>query len=176
MQNSKPIAGTDFPNITVAKLGGGQIDLSKPATAGNWNAVIVYRGKHCPLCTKYLNSINELLPKFQELGVDIVAVSADSEERAQGHIDQVNPDFPVGYNLSIEQMQQLGLYISNPRSPDESDRPFAEPGFFVVNENGKLQIIDISNIPFARPDLSSMLMGLGFVKNPDNNYPIRGTF
>lgn len=176
MNNIKPLAAGELPDITVAKLGGGEINLSRSSSRFDWHAVVVYRGKHCPICTNYLKSLNELLPKFHDIGVDVVAVSADSQERAQEQIDLVNPDFEVGYDLSIEQMQQLGLYISNPRSLDESDRPFAEPGFFVVNDKGLIQILDISNAPFARPELNSMLMGLGFVKNPANSYPVRGTF
>lgn len=72
-------------------------------------------------------------------------------------------------------MRELGLYVSDPRSAAETDRPFPEPGLFVINNEGKLQVADISNAPFARPALSSVLMGLSFIKNPDNNYPIRGT-
>jgi hypothetical protein len=69
-------------------------------------------------------------------------------------------------------MRQLGLYISDPRSPQEADRPFAEPALFVINPDGNTQIIDISNAPFVRPDLKSLLKGLQFVVSKD--YPIRG--
>jgi hypothetical protein len=79
----------------------------------------------------------------------------------------------VGYDLSIAQMQDLGLYVSDPRSPLETDQPFAEPGVFVVNADGNIQILDISNAPFARPDLEGLLKGIKFVR--DNDYPIRGT-
>lgn len=72
-------------------------------------------------------------------------------------------------------MQQLGLYISHPRSAQETDHPFAEPGLFVVNEKGQVQVLDISNGPFVRPELGILLSGLGFIRNPENNYPIRGT-
>ena len=53
---------------------------------------------------------------------------------------------------------------------------FAEPGLFIINEKGQLQVIDISNGPFVRPELEVLLAGLGFIRNPDNNYPIRGTY
>ena len=33
-------------------------------------------------------------------------------------------------------MQALGLYVSTPRSPQETDRPFAEPGLFLINPDG----------------------------------------
>ncbi len=70
-------------------------------------------------------------------------------------------------------MRRLGLYVSEPRSPQETDRPFPEPGLFVINPDHQLQIIDVSNAPFARPDLASLLDGLKFIQ--DKDYPIRGT-
>ena len=69
-------------------------------------------------------------------------------------------------------MRALGLYISEPRSPRETDRPFPEPALFVVNPQGNIQIIDISNAPFARPDLNAVLKGLKFIQ--EKQYPIRG--
>lgn len=176
MSAKKLTAGQVFPDITVAKLGGGEIHLAAPSESYDWRLVLVYRGKHCPICTNYLATLNKLLPEFQAIGVDVVAVSADTVEKAQIQTGEVVPDFDVGYDLTVEQMQTLGLYISNPRSAAETDRPFAEPALFVINDNGELQIIDISNAPFARPDLNSMLMGLKFIRNPLNNYPIRGTY
>jgi hypothetical protein len=81
--------------------------------------------------------------------------------------------YPVGYALSIDQARELGLYISEPRSSQETDRPFAEPGTFVVNPDGALQIIDISNAPFSRPDPAGLLNGIKVIREKD--YPIRGT-
>jgi len=71
-------------------------------------------------------------------------------------------------------MQQLGLYISAPRSEQETDHNFAEPGLFVINEQGLLQAINISNTPFLRPELDVIVRGLTFVRSQDD-YPIRGT-
>ncbi|MEH6735269.1 MULTISPECIES: peroxiredoxin-like family protein [unclassified Shewanella] len=177
MNSSKLVAGQTFPDITLALLGGGEINLTAvPAEGCDWRMVVVYRGKHCPICTQYLSTLNELLPEFKKLGVDVVAVSADPIEKAMAQMELVKPLFDVAYGLSIEQMQKIGVYISNPRSPEETDRPFAEPGLFIINDKKQAQIIDISNVPFSRPELKSMIMGLGFIRNPQNNYPIRGTY
>lgn len=62
-------------------------------------------------------------------------------------------------------MQTLGLYISNPRSAQETEHPFAEPGLFVVNEKGQVQVVDISNGPFVRPELGVLLSRFIFI-NP----------
>ena len=73
-------------------------------------------------------------------------------------------------------MQKLGLYISTPRSEQETDHNFSEPAVFVINSEGKVHVIDISNNPFVRPEIDSLVSGLRWIRNPDNNYPIRGTF
>lgn len=168
-------AGSKFPTLTVPQLGGDEVTLGAPQGGRDWQLVVVYRGMHCPMCTSYLKELNTLLPEFHALGVDVVAASADPESKAADQIAMVAPDYPVGYDLSITQMHQLGLYVSQPRSAQETDQPFAEPGIFVVNADGEVQVTDISNAPFARPDLKTLLGGLRFIKNPENNYPIRGT-
>jgi hypothetical protein len=43
----------------------------------------------------------------------------------------------------------------------------------VIHDDGKLKIVDVSNAPFARPALKSLLDGLTFIRNKD--YPVRGT-
>lgn len=174
MSAMKLDAGASFPKFEVTKYGGGVVNVGTPAGGHDWQLVIVYRGKHCPICTIYLKELNEFLPKFNELGVDVIAISGDSEDRAATQLADLNLDFAVGYDMSIAQMQSLGLYVSDPRSEQESDRPFAEPGLFMINELGNIQIIDISNAPFARPELKFILRGAGFIRNPENNYPVRG--
>jgi peroxiredoxin len=176
MHSNKITAGQTFPALSVDKLDGGKIDFINRKADLDWLLVIVYRGKHCPLCTKYLTEINDLLPKFNALGVDVVAMSGDPKEKALIQIDAIKPNFDIGYGLTIEQMKTLGLYISNPRSAAETDQPFAEPGFFMINASNQVQLVDISNAPFLRPDLNSVINGIGFIRNPENNYPIRGTY
>ncbi|MUK43878.1 redoxin family protein [Aliivibrio fischeri] len=176
MTTHKFIAGDVFPTIQLPTLDNNLINLSEPQNGADWKLVVVYRGKHCPLCTRYLNELETLKSRFLALGVDIVAVSADSEAQLTSHMAQLSVSFPIAYGLTIEQMQMLGLYISEPRSEQETDHIFAEPGLFVINEKEQVQVIDISNGPFVRPDLNVLLSGLEFIRNPENNYPIRGMY
>ncbi|MDQ6627263.1 MAG: redoxin domain-containing protein [Pseudomonadota bacterium] len=169
MDSKKPSAGLPFPAMSWEAVSGGRID---PVAAAGWRALIVYRGKHCPLCKTYLNSLDQMLEEFRSAGIAVFALSADPKEKAEAEVAECGWRFPVGYGLSVEQMRELGLYISDPRSPQETDRPFAEPGLFVINSDGNIQIVDISNAPFARPDLKSLLKGIQFVAS--KSYPIRG--
>lgn len=167
-------SGEPFPKQEVPQLGGGTLTLGAPGRGHDWQLVVVYRGLHCPLCKKYLGKLEEVKDRFHGLGVDVVAVSGDPEDKAQAMIDEVGLSVPVGYGLTTEQMRTLGVYISEPRGPQETDRPFPEPAAFVINNEGKAHLIDISNAPFSRPDLESLAGGLEFVRA--NDYPIRGTW
>ena len=166
-------AASTFPQTQVSALGGGQVTLGVPRGDHDWQLVVVYRGLHCPICKTYLTKLQEFEADFNALGVDVVVVSGDPEEKARTMAQEKDLDLTVGYDLSLAQMDALGLYISDPRSPQETDRPFAEPGLFVINAEGTIQIIDVSNAPFARPDLQGIVNGIKFVRS--NDYPIRGT-
>ncbi|MCL2913907.1 redoxin family protein [Shewanella corallii] len=180
MPNSKLIAGQTFPALTVKQFNSEQhaapLALHQPAKGFDWRLLVIYRGKHCPLCTRYLAELEVLKEEFYAIGVDIAVASADSLVQVSEHMANLTLSFPIGYDLTTEQMQQLGLYLSSPRSAAETDHVFAEPGLFVINDHGELQVIDISNGPFARPDLKTLAAGLAFIRNPENNYPIRGTW
>ena len=69
-------------------------------------------------------------------------------------------------------MAKLGLYISDPLTPDETDRRFAEPAVFCLRPDGSVQIAAISNGPSARPDLAALLDGMEFTIEHDK--PPRG--
>lgn len=166
-------AGSPFPPTQVAALGGGTVTLGVPRGGHDWQLVVVYRGLHCPLCKKYLARLQELESGFNAQGVDVVAVSGDPLTKAQAFAEEVALTVTVGHDLSVPQMRDLGLYVSDPRSAQETDRPFPEPGLFVINDRGAIQIVDVSNAPFARPDLQSILNGITFIRG--NDYPVRGT-
>lgn len=167
-------AGDAFPTLEVADADGAVRDLSKPLGDRDWMMVVVYRGRHCPMCTRYLNALEPFVAELAAIGVDVAAVSGDSPAQLSEHREKLAVSFPIFHSLSTAQMKRLGLYISDPRSPTETDHPFAEPGLFVVNEHGTLQVVDISNNPFVRPELKTLVSGLRWIRDPKNNYPIRG--
>ena len=175
MTTPKLQAGDRFPALRVPDASGAVRDLSRPTGGKDWMMVVVYRGRHCPLCTRYLTALEPLVAELAEIGVDVAAVSADSAEQLARHREKLDVTFPLFHSLSVEQMRSLGLYLSDPRSPKETDHVFAEPGLFGVNGEGTLQVVDISNNPFVRPELKTLVSGLRWIRDPANDYPIRGT-
>ncbi|SFA85982.1 Peroxiredoxin [Poseidonocella pacifica] len=171
MPTPKPTAGDTLSPFALPKLGGGEITIG--GERQNWSLVVVYRGKHCSRCKKYLKILNEMRGKWQDAGFDIAVVSADTLEKAEADQKEFGWEFDIGYSLSEAQMAILGVYVSDPLSPTETDRRFAEPGVFVLRPDGTILLISISNGPSARPDLEELLDGMIFTK--ENDRPPRGT-
>ncbi|GAA0287042.1 redoxin domain-containing protein [Psychrosphaera haliotis] len=175
MFTNKLHPGTSFPHV--------EVNLSKTETFtlgsninndADWQLIIVYRGAHCPLCTKFLNELEEVKYLFLDIGIEIVAISADRLEQLDQHKKDLKVNFTLGYGLSLADMDQLGVYQSTPRNDHETDHVFSEPAMFVINREKTIIAVDLSNNPFSRPDVLNLLNGLKWVRNPDNDYPIRG--
>lgn len=148
-------AGDPFPGWSWPKAGGGQL---APAQGAGWRMLVVYRGKHCGLCRKYLARLESMRSRFEEADIAIFALSADHGAKAEAQVREGGLGFPVGYDLQVAQMRELGLYVSPPT--EKAERPFAEPGVFVLNPQGLVQVANVSNAPFARPELEAMLEGI----------------
>lgn len=170
----KLTTGSPFPDVDAKLIDGSTVNLSKAHGGADWQMIVVYRGKHCPLCIRYLNLLEEHQSALKDIGVSVSAVSADSKDQLVENMEKLNITYPIAYGLTEQQMKQLGLYISHPRTEQETDHNYSEPALFVINELGNLQAVNISNTPFLRPELDVVVRGLAFVRNQDN-YPIRGT-
>lgn len=169
--------GNNFPELFVKTKDNLDTPLTRISPAqDDWQMVVIYRGVHCPICATYLNELNELHDDFKNANIDVVAVSADSVAQLNTFLkDKVDDlSFEVLAELSESQMKLFDLYISQPRSPEETDHAFAEPCVLVINPDNKLHIVDKSNAPFSRPDLKNLLNGIKFIQSKD--YPIRGTY
>ena len=161
-----------FPNLTLPLVVGAPRALNAPGAGTDWQLVVVYRGFHCPICKGYLKTLEELAPQFRDIGVDVLAVSGDGREKAHAMQEETGVTLPLAYDMSIAQMLELGLFVSDPRDANETDQPFPEPGLFVINDAGVVQVKMIGNASFARPDLNLVLRGLTVTR--ERGFPIRG--
>jgi len=168
--SKKPEAGLPLPSFSVPTPDGGELSLG--GNTNGWQLLVVYRGKHCGRCKPYLNQIEAMLSRWRDAGFSGVAISADTAEKATADITEYGWSFPIGCDLDETTMRKLGLYVSDPLTPDETDRRFAEPAVFVLRPDGAVQIAAISNGPSARPDLEALLDGMLFTIEHDK--PARG--
>jgi peroxiredoxin len=158
-------------------VGGGEFSLSGDGS-DKGTVVCFYRGLHCPLCAKYLDELAKLTPEFEKRGVTTIAVSSDTEERAQGMADKLAEPLRVAYGLSLSEAKNWGLYISTSRGMTsigiEEPALFSEPGLFMVGPDRALYYGAVQTMPFVRPHFSELLGALDFAI--EKNYPARGEY
>ena len=160
-----------FPDLEVPTLDGGRWRLSERNPA-SFSMIVVYRGLHCPICKGYLADLARRLSDFKGRGVDVLALSTDTQDRAQRARDEwALADLPIGYGLSIAKAREIGLYISHAIKDGEPSE-FAEPGLFLVKPDTTLYCAAINTMPFARPHFDDVLNAVDFILKKD--YPARG--
>lgn len=159
------------PALDLPTVEGGRFDLSaKPPQT--FTMLVFYRGLHCPICKGYIGGLDRKLNDFAERGVEAVAISADTQERAeQTKRDWGIERLPIGYDLGIDQARQWGLYISSSIKQDEPSL-FPEPGLFLIRPDSTLYCASIQTMPFARPSFTDVLQAVSFIT--EKHYPARG--
>ena len=168
LKPGQPVPALDLPLTIEARF---ELEKQKPE---NFTMLVFYRGKHCPICRKYLTELGGKLDKFTDKGINVFAISMDSPERAAvSHEEWDTHDLPLAHSLSEDKAREFGLYISEKREGSEEPDVFSEPGLFVVKPDGTLHFAVVQNAPFTRPDLDDLLEGLMFTI--EKNYPTRGT-
>lgn len=144
-----------------------------------FDMLVFYRGLHCPLCAKYLLELERLAPEFAGRGVQLVAISSDTHERARLMAEKVKASgVKFAYGLSLRSAREWGLYISTSRGTTsigiEEPELFSEPGVFIVRPDGTLYYGAVQTMPFARPPFQDLLGAIDFAVAKD--YPARGEF
>lgn len=173
------IPGQGLPHVVLHTVQGGVIEVGAPT--GKWQLIVVYRGKHCPVSRNYLASLQQIIYELDDLGVEVLALTADGREKAEAFLDSLRATtetkeitYRIAYGLRLTDMHKWGLYVSHPRNIRETEHPFPEPAMFLINPEGQVQIAEYSNSPFCRPDLRIMIEGIRYIE--ENDYPVRGTY
>lgn len=166
------------PALNVPLTTGGRFVLGA-APEHRFDLLIFYRGLHCPICAKYLLELERLAPEFASRGVQVVAVSSDTEDRGRQMAEKVKASgIKIAYGLSLRSARQWGLYISTSRGKTsigiEEPALFSEPGVFLVRPDGTLYYGAVQTMPFARPQFQDLLGAIDFAIAKD--YPARGEY
>jgi peroxiredoxin len=164
------------PELTLDLVGGGSWTLNE-SPPDNFTMVVFYRGQHCPICKTYLQELNRLDGDFAGHGIEVIAASGDTAERAGQTVEDWGLDkLSVAYGVTVDQARAFGLHRSAGRGKTsigiEEPAEFNEPGFFLVRPDGTLYWSNISTMPFARPHFREILKSIEFALERD--YPARG--
>lgn len=138
----------------------------------SFTMLVFYRGHHCPVCTQYIGELGQKVEEFRSRGVEVIALSGDSRERADQSREEWGLDgLTVGFGLSPDVMRQWGLFVSQGITEKEPAH-FGEPGLFLIAPDQTVFYEGINSMPFGRPKLDDMIDAVDFVK--ENDYPARG--
>lgn len=164
------------PDLTVSTTAGRSWTLAEqnPET---FTLVVFYRGLHCPICARQLGSIDKAVPELNERGVEVIAISGDSEERARRAVEDWGlENLQVGFGFPTEEARRWGLYLSNGIGVTsigvEEPALFSEPGLFLIRPDGTLFFGSVQTMPFTRPPIREVIGAIDFVLKVD--YPARG--
>lgn len=164
------------PELEVKTLAGDNWRLSNQKPK-NFTMIVAYRGMHCPICKTYLRDLDRHVGEFKKHGVETIAVSTDTKERAEQtkqewELENLN----IGYGMSIDKAREWGLHISTGRGKTsigvEEPSQFSEPGLFLVQPDCTMYAATVATMPFARPHFKEVLSAVEFIV--EKNYPARG--
>jgi len=166
------------PDLSVDTLDQGRFELSSE-NSDRGTVICFYRGLHCPICATYLKEFEKLTEEFAKRGVSTIAISSDTEERAQAMQEKIGAkNLRIGYGLDLAKAKEWGLYISTSRGKTsigiEEPALFSEPGLFMVAPEQTLYYGSVQTMPFVRPHFSELIGALDFAIA--NNYPARGEY
>lgn len=168
---NRPTPKNTAPDLQFQLLNGNQWNLADQ-NPDNFTLVVFYRGLHCPLCKKYLQQLQELLPEFEQRGVNVVAVSMDTEKRARLSRQKWElSNLTLGYDLSEKSARDWALYLSAGVKDGEPSE-FSEPGLFLIDNGNQVYYSAINSNPWGRPYLPSFVKAVDYIVQ--SGYPARG--
>jgi peroxiredoxin len=159
------------PEMEVQLVGGGSWRLAdqRPET---FMMLLFYRGLHCPVCRRLLRELDGRLDEFADRGVEVVAVSGDSAERAERTRAEWQLErLTLGFGIDEPTMRRWDLFVSH-AIKDEEPPLFSEPGLFLVDSQATVFYEAVTSGPWGRPRFDDVLQGIDFVLA--NDYPARG--
>jgi peroxiredoxin len=125
--------GSAFPALSLALPGGTALALPD-AFAGNFGAVLFFRGSWCPYCNAQLRAFQRAAESLAETGVRVAALSVDDEPTTADLIAKHGLTFPVGHSADARAIAHLTGAFVNP------DPVYLQSTGFVIDPAGKVVV------------------------------------
>jgi peroxiredoxin len=134
--------------------------------------VSFYRGVWCPYCNLELQALEEALPKFKELGGNLVAISPQNPVNSRKSVRQNNVTFPILSDTKNDVAASFGLrfvlpdYLVDLYKNLKNDLPafnsdpswtLPMPARYVIGRDGKIAYAEVNPDYTHRPEPEDML-------------------
>jgi peroxiredoxin len=104
-------AGDKAPDFTGYDQTGKQVELKKLLGQGPV-ILFFYRGKWCPICSRYLNNYQDSLKVLTDQGFNVVAITPESIENVEQTVKLHNLSFTVIYDCQEKIMDDYKLMFT----------------------------------------------------------------
>jgi len=153
--NEKLDTGSQFPNMSLNLVGGGEIKLPNDMD-GNYNVVVFYRGHWWPYCRRQLVGFEGEIGEFNERNIKVFAASVDPAEKAQEVADEVS--FPIGFGAGETHRDLMGSWW-------EDRRGLIQPSEFILDSDGKVIMSSYSSGPLSRLEAKDVIKMVNFLES-----------
>jgi peroxiredoxin len=125
--------GSTFPAVSLTPPGGTALALPD-AFAGDFCAVLFFRGSWCPYCNAQLRAFQRAADSLAEIGVRVAALSVDDEPATADLIAKHGLTFPVGHSANARAIADLTGAFVNP------DPVYLQSTGFILDPAGKVVV------------------------------------
>jgi peroxiredoxin len=108
-QGLKP--GDKAPDFSGYDQNGDHVQSKKILESGPM-VLFFYRGKWCPVCSRYLNDYQDSLNILKGMGVNVVAITPESIENVEQTVKLHNLSFTVVYDCQEQIMRDYNVMFS----------------------------------------------------------------
>ena len=129
----KPFKATAFHN-------GKFVDLTEADVKGKWSVFFFYPADFTFVCPTELGDMADLYPEFQKIGVEVYSVSTDTHFTHKAWHDTSDTIKKIAYPMVGD---PTGTITRNFDVMIE-EAGLAERGTFVIDPEGKIQIVEIN--------------------------------
>ncbi|QOI57948.1 peroxiredoxin-like family protein [Rouxiella badensis] len=139
-----------------------------------------YRGVWCPYCNMELQALEEMLPAFQALGANLIAVSPQTAPNSRKSVRQNNLGFPILSDTHNSVAAAFGLrfvlpdYLVDLYQTLKNDLPLFNgdeswtlpmPARYVIDQQGTIIYAEVNPDYTRRPEPEDMLPSLRRVRS-----------
>src|ERR1700743_1314689 len=125
--------GDPFPRLVMNVPGAEGLPVPD-AVAGDFAAVLFYRGAWCPYCNAQLSAFQRASQALADAGIRVCALSVDDEATKAELTARRGLTFPIGYGVDAPAVAALTGAFVNP------DPVYLQSTGFVLNPAGRIVV------------------------------------
>ncbi|WP_199768614.1 peroxiredoxin-like family protein [Sphingobacterium sp. HMA12] len=152
--------GEKIPGAVLSDVSGKSFDLNK-AFSEKPTVLVFYRGGWCPYCSRQLSGLQEALPRLEELGYQLIAISTDSPSGLAQSVGKEKLSYTLLSDADLALSKQVGIAFKAPKGywemlPNttggkDTDLLLPVPSVFIVDNMGMIKF------EYINPDFKQRL-------------------